>query len=687
MKPGDIIHGRYRIDSVLGAGGYARVFRATELQTERAVAIKVILAEAGRDHKTTLRRFEREAKVLGSLHDPHTLRLFDFGETVEGDIFLVSEFVAGRPLNEVMYEMGPMPEGLVVHVVLQTCMALREAHSHGIVHRDVKPANVLVYPYADDPYRVKLIDFGIAAIMETEERPAGTQLTQFGTAVGTVRYMAPEQVCGEPVGPWSDLYSLGVVAWEMLVGRPAFASTNHAQVATEVLTTRLRLPADLRVSPLVRSVVEAMIDPEVPTRLGSAQQAIDALDARTQAYPPAPTTGAMPLAPATENSAAMRWFSLVAGVAALGGIIAGIALLASPGDVPPPPPDEVRQAASERVEPDVPERDEEPEVLTTEAAVAVADLGVSESSPADMGSDSGPDAGSAIVSRRSEGCGVAVKKNARGLRKNSTLFEGRTFSWSTYIPDDYEKEVAHPLVIMIPDQYRSPKSAVQRSAAHAWMKKYGVVFAMPKFDGLPHVYPVDLRNIVGVVEEMSRDYCIDPTRIFAIGTGQSGRIAENLMCVLDLAAVASISHRGEQPLTMCDTVRETPLLILSGDRDPYAPVNGGRNCGGASSISLDDKESFWRGELICSDQKGPYVENEYGSCTMWRCRDSPLVSCRVSGGFGWPDAELRGTNLAAKLAGVGGCSESTTQFPTIEVVEKFFVLNGLDDAGPRSGAP
>ncbi|MFD8637002.1 protein kinase [Streptomyces sp. NPDC059533] len=229
---GSVLAGRYRLEELLGAGGMGQVWRGTDQRLHRQVAVKV-LARPGDRVLTT--RLLAEARAAAAFSDPHVVAVHDVGEGQLGgvpSVFLVMELVDGRPLSEVLHE-GPLPVDDVVRWGEQICQALEAAHRAGVVHRDVKPSNVLITGTG----RMKLCDFGIA------RRAVATQgLTATGAAIGTPGYMAPEQIRGDTVGPATDLYALGCLLYELLTGLPPFTGE-----ALSVLSRHLeRTPISVR---------------------------------------------------------------------------------------------------------------------------------------------------------------------------------------------------------------------------------------------------------------------------------------------------------------------------------------------------------------------------------------------------------------------------------------------------------
>ena len=219
-QPGDLIADRYELEELVGTGGMSSVFRARDRQLERRVAIK-ILHEHYADDPEYLERFRREARAVARLSHPNIVTVIDRGDD-GGRQYIVFEHVEGENVKELVQRSGPLPVRRALELALAVADGLAFAHDQGLVHRDVKPQNVLLSSEGE----VKVTDFGIARSLHVDHG-----VTQTGTVLGTGEYLAPEQASGKPVSPATDVYSLGVVLWELLAGDVPFVGENFVAVA------------------------------------------------------------------------------------------------------------------------------------------------------------------------------------------------------------------------------------------------------------------------------------------------------------------------------------------------------------------------------------------------------------------------------------------------------------------------
>ncbi|HJQ33497.1 MAG TPA: protein kinase [Pyrinomonadaceae bacterium] len=230
---GQVLDDKYRLDRRLGEGGMGTVYRATHLLIERPVAVKVLSARLVADD-TAKERFRREARAAGRLQHTNAVAVTDFGETREGLVYLVMELLEGRPLREVLVREAPLDPARAVSLMLQISAAVEAAHEAGIIHRDLKPGNIFLVQRPDSPYIVKVLDFGIAKLASADgEFALHDTLTGTGVMIGTPRYMSPEQCDGAQLTPASDVYSLGVILYEMLTGQTPFTGATPLALALQ----------------------------------------------------------------------------------------------------------------------------------------------------------------------------------------------------------------------------------------------------------------------------------------------------------------------------------------------------------------------------------------------------------------------------------------------------------------------
>lgn len=248
---GSSIGDRYRLDSLIGRGGMGAVYSATRLLIGDEVAIKILHTEQGGDTHAA-ERFRREARAAARLKHPNAVSIYDFGVSGEGLQFLVMELVEGRSLRDVTKTQGPLESALVAEIASQICAALDEAHRQHIVHRDIKPDNIIVN-FTPAGLRVKVLDFGIAKLRDD----TSSHLTQTGSVMGTPHYMSPEQCLGEELDSRADIYSVGIVVYELLCGRVPF----NSPISTAVVVQHVNQPPpSLRgINPTISAEVEAVV--------------------------------------------------------------------------------------------------------------------------------------------------------------------------------------------------------------------------------------------------------------------------------------------------------------------------------------------------------------------------------------------------------------------------------------------
>ncbi len=254
-------NGRYELREPIAAGGMATVYKAWDTRVERIVAVKVLRSLAKTDRRA-IERFRREAHAAARLSHPNAVTIYDFLEE-RGEHYLIMEYVEGVNLKQYLAQKGTLDPQQAVQIASQVCSVLQVAHANGFIHRDIKPQNIMVTPDG----QAKLTDFGIVRVMEA----AG--LTNSGIVLGTADYLAPEQARGDPLSPASDLYSLGVVLYEMLAGRPPFVGSSAVQVAMQHTTSVPPPPSKYnpRIPRALELVVKKALQKEPERRYTSAE--------------------------------------------------------------------------------------------------------------------------------------------------------------------------------------------------------------------------------------------------------------------------------------------------------------------------------------------------------------------------------------------------------------------------------
>ncbi|HEX9943594.1 MAG TPA: serine/threonine-protein kinase, partial [Thermoanaerobaculia bacterium] len=277
LATGSLLAGRYRVLELVGVGGMGMVYRAHDEQLDLPVAIKVLRPDLAQDHKR-LERFKQELVLARQVSHPNVVRTHDLGS--DGEIvFLSMDFVPGRPLSELLAEEGRLDPERAVGIARQIASALAAAHEAGVVHRDLKPCNVLV----DDSGRAAITDFGVARSL------GGAGLTVPGAVVGTLDYLSPEQARGEEVDGRADLYALGILLYEMLTGKLPFAGGSDAEVLAQRLTgaTRDLRAAGVEVPRQLAAVVRRLLQRDPARRYQRAQEVLDDLGRLHRVAPPA----------------------------------------------------------------------------------------------------------------------------------------------------------------------------------------------------------------------------------------------------------------------------------------------------------------------------------------------------------------------------------------------------------------
>lgn len=281
LKPGQIFEGKYRILRELGRGGFGMVYLAFQESMDRKVALKILRPSAVIQSTSAIERFHREVKIISKLKHPNTVTIHSFGKTHDGGLYMVLEFVEGEELKQILKREGPQESDRAVKFTLQIAKSLAEAHKHGVVHRDLKPANIMITQIGADRDFIKVLDFGVARLLD----PKTNDLTSIGLPagerelIGTPRYMSPEQVRGELLTGASDIYSLGLMLYEMLAGKPAVqGDSTMALITQQIMPKPLKLPALATFHPKLQEVVRIATSKSARERFRTADQMAEVLE-------------------------------------------------------------------------------------------------------------------------------------------------------------------------------------------------------------------------------------------------------------------------------------------------------------------------------------------------------------------------------------------------------------------------
>jgi serine/threonine protein kinase len=311
LSPGQILDGKYQIVRELGRGAMGIVYQAMHMALGRRIAIKTLLGETHADPELVA-RFEREARAASAIGHPHIVDVFDLGRTSEGLLFMAMEFLDGPLLSTLLAQRSHLPVEHAIDLTRQILGGLAAAHKHGVVHRDLKPDNIFVLDSEERPNFVKIVDFGIAKIFAQAvggARGAARGGTMVGTVLGTPLYMPPEQILGQVgnIDHRADIYSVGVVLYEMLCGRPPFLGRNQGELFSSILDGHFPSPRELRseIPVQVESALVCALDRDMNKRFASAAAMRAALTGNDRDDTPSPDVAAELLALPTLQTEAL----------------------------------------------------------------------------------------------------------------------------------------------------------------------------------------------------------------------------------------------------------------------------------------------------------------------------------------------------------------------------------------------
>ena len=305
-RPGRVIAGRYRITSPLSQGGMGAVYLAHQVSLGRDVALKVML-ERGQDPEL-VKRFDVEARAVCQLKHPNIITYHDYGRDDDGHPYLVMEYLAGYPGTKLVY--GERRPGLLdlARVIIQVCSALHEAHTKGIIHRDLKWSNVMICPQSHDPVFAKLIDFGIMKVATDGSSGDQRAMTRTGMLLGTPEYMSPEAICGMPIDGRADQYSLAIMLWEAIEGHRPFDGASHFELLRQQVQEApppFEAAAELVATyPEIEAVVLRAMEKHPDDRYADILEFQRALMVAVGLAQPSPTSPSRPAAKAARNASA-----------------------------------------------------------------------------------------------------------------------------------------------------------------------------------------------------------------------------------------------------------------------------------------------------------------------------------------------------------------------------------------------
>ena len=277
---GRLINDRFKIAALIARGGMGKVYRAEQAPLGRVCAIKVLNPNYAGEHDPEFhKRFFLEASIASKLTHPNTVTIFDYGRTDDDIYYMAMEYLEGHTLHRAIREAGSFPEERAAHVARQICRALREAHSLGVIHRDLKPANIFLVEHGDETDFVKVLDFGL--VKDVSEGKPAEELTQTGLFMGSPKYMAPEQIRGDKVDARTDIYSLGIIMYEMATGKVPFDRPNSVNIlmahVNEEAPPMRQMNPNIQLSPAFEETVLRCMAKDPDTRFRSMDEVLAAL--------------------------------------------------------------------------------------------------------------------------------------------------------------------------------------------------------------------------------------------------------------------------------------------------------------------------------------------------------------------------------------------------------------------------
>lgn len=615
LSVGSTFAGEYQVEAVLGEGGFAVVYAATDAHG-RHVALKVLKPTSA----AARARFEREVAILRSLRDPHTVALIAAGTTPEGQPYLVFERVPGQDLSKLLATRGKLPADVVAYILRQVLAALREAHAAGLVHRDIKPENIRIFAQDADEFRAKLLDFGIARATDNGH----PSVTATGELIGTPRYMSPEQLKNEPLTAASDVYSLGLVAVELLLGADALGGYSLAAQLKRLQSGHNFAVPLAGAPPELVNVIAKMTALQPEHRYPTAGAALGALE-RMSAAPQDIGRGAESprldgRGPHVTSPSRMVGAPAVLAAVALLIPLGGFVLwkVATP-DEPTPGTASARRDAGA--------------LLRSDEIPPATPLG----GPATNGGG------------RSDAC-----------TRDPAIFTER-FDGVVRLPGDYATRTSWPALIVLHPKLAEPRDFVMDGGLAQMAREHGLVLLAPRSPSAWDDEEASRRRIAALVGDATRELCVDPAAVYLFGQAEGADLAWELSCAPYLAGGASSGYLPAPSKRFCDDARPRPFMLFLPTGSKHAPFDGGTSCTGKPKISAAEAERRWRNRNECRGE-AMAQPHPHGVCFAWSCA-APLRSCHVQGGRDWP-----GTTTAPDFL---GCNEPTSKFAAAQMLGEF----------------
>ncbi len=642
---GKVLLGRFRLERRLGQGTSGVVYMATQLRIERPVAVKVLMNERARD-ATSRSRFLREAQMVAALAHPNIVRVLEFDEIPEEElVFIAMELVDGESFADLIAG-GPLEWQHAVTLAARIASGLADAHGHAIVHRDLKPENLMLSKSVED-VQPKILDFGMALPQEVAAR-----LTAEGAICGTPLYMAPEQARSAEVGPWTDVYSLGVILFELLTGAPPFDDTTSPfglllrKVKEPAPSVATRLPPGSTVPTELVTLVDLMLHLEPSDRPPDGHAAFRALQAllpagelrlRTDRGHPTdryhawrahtaagranstlledddirPTSVYEPVSgPSSTREGSVSTNYALLSLTAVITVVLGAMLVWTVMDR-----DERRPPA---LGPPAPL---EPFLASPEIESVESEDVPSTSSPApQVATDAGVDDASRDVGPLPSGCGDVAVKGGR-------LYEEADVS--VYLPVGYDSSRRYPVLLLFHETGYTPQEAIQGRGFREAADRDQFIIAAPLSRDLPLAWrsPDVVGRVEDLLERLRGVYCVDERLIFAAGTSSGGLAVDEVACGIPLAAMAVTNWRARANPLPCNPPRPVPFISILPTEEKEQHHIRPRCLLGVFYLSMNETKERWHRNNTCDGPERRYPGAEKtDECLTWNC-ETPYVRC------------------------------------------------------------